>query len=170
IRTLLPRLQDGEVQEVVIATDPNLEGEATATYLIRLLSSVGITVSRLASGLPVGGDLEYADERSEERRVGKEGRAGGGAAQAEDGIRDFHVTGVQTCALPISSAPSCRASRTARCRRSSSRPTPTSRARRPPPTSSASCPAWASRCPAWPPDSRWAATWSTRTRDRKSDV
>ena len=62
IRTLLPRLNDGEVTEVVIATDPNLEGEATATYLIRLLSSVGITVSRLASGLPVGGDLEYADE------------------------------------------------------------------------------------------------------------
>lgn len=62
IKSLLPRLQSGAVTEVVIATDPNLEGEATATYLIRLLSSLGITVSRLASGLPVGGDLEYADE------------------------------------------------------------------------------------------------------------
>ncbi|WP_029090421.1 recombination mediator RecR [Brevibacterium album] len=62
IKDLLPRLQSGEVTEVVIATDPNLEGEATATYLVRLLSSVGLTVTRLASGLPVGGDLEYADE------------------------------------------------------------------------------------------------------------
>jgi recombination protein RecR len=62
VRELLPRLQSGEVTECVIATDPNLEGEATATYLVRLLSSVGVTVSRLASGLPVGGDLEYADE------------------------------------------------------------------------------------------------------------
>lgn len=62
IKSLLPRLQSGEVTECVIATDPNLEGEATATYLVRLLSSLGITVSRLASGLPVGGDLEYADE------------------------------------------------------------------------------------------------------------
>lgn len=62
IRELLPRLQSDDVQECVLATDPNLEGEATATYLIRLLSSLGITVSKLASGLPVGGDLEYADE------------------------------------------------------------------------------------------------------------
>ncbi|GAA4284610.1 recombination mediator RecR [Brevibacterium daeguense] len=62
VKELLPRLQSGEVAECVIATDPNLEGEATATYLVRLLSSVGVTVSRLASGLPVGGDLEYADE------------------------------------------------------------------------------------------------------------
>ncbi|WP_349827248.1 recombination mediator RecR [Brevibacterium litoralis] len=62
IKDLMPRLQDGEVQECVIATDPNLEGEATATYLVRLLGSLGVTVSRLASGLPVGGDLEYADE------------------------------------------------------------------------------------------------------------
>lgn len=62
IKDLLPRLQSGEVTECVIATDPNLEGEATATYLIRLLSSMGVTVSKLASGLPVGGDLEYADE------------------------------------------------------------------------------------------------------------
>ncbi len=62
IRQLLPRLADGTVKEVIIATDPNLEGEATATYLSRLLSPMGLIVSRLASGLPVGGDLEYADE------------------------------------------------------------------------------------------------------------
>ncbi len=62
IRELLLRLQDGVVQEVILAMDPNIEGEATAAYLIRLLVPIGITVSRLASGLPVGGDLEYADE------------------------------------------------------------------------------------------------------------
>ncbi|MFT0849115.1 recombination mediator RecR [Actinomycetaceae bacterium L2_0104] len=62
IRELLTRLQDGKVQEVILATDPNIEGEATAAYLIRLLVPIGVTVSRLASGLPVGGDLEYADE------------------------------------------------------------------------------------------------------------
>ncbi len=62
IAELLRRLQGPQVSEVIIATDPNLEGEATATYLARLLASTGITVSRLASGLPVGGDLEYADE------------------------------------------------------------------------------------------------------------
>lgn len=62
IRELLGRLQDGTVNEVIIATDPNLEGEATATYLIRMLSTLGLKVSKLASGLPVGADLEYADE------------------------------------------------------------------------------------------------------------
>lgn len=62
ISQLLTRLADGTVTEVIIATDPNLEGEATATYLTRLLMQPGLTVSRLASGLPVGGDLEYADE------------------------------------------------------------------------------------------------------------
>ena len=62
IKELMTRLQNGEVKEAVIATDPNLEGEATATYLVRLLGSLGVTVTRLASGLPVGGDLEYADE------------------------------------------------------------------------------------------------------------
>ena len=62
IKQLLTRLQTGAVRECVIATDPNLEGEATATYVIRLLSTVGVNVSKLASGLPVGGDLEYADE------------------------------------------------------------------------------------------------------------
>ncbi|MEY2698051.1 MAG: hypothetical protein RL720_7 [Actinomycetota bacterium] len=62
IRQLMTRLADGIVTEVIIATDPNLEGEATATYLSRLLKTLEIKVSRLASGLPVGGDLEYADE------------------------------------------------------------------------------------------------------------
>ncbi|MEI6407313.1 MAG: recombination mediator RecR [Actinomycetes bacterium] len=62
IRELLTRLAATEIQEIIIATDPNLEGEATATYLIRLIKPMGIKVSRLASGLPVGGDLEYADE------------------------------------------------------------------------------------------------------------
>ena len=62
IRELLQRLSDGTVTEVIIATDPNLEGEATATYLARTLSPLGVAVTRLASGLPVGGDLEYADE------------------------------------------------------------------------------------------------------------
>ncbi len=62
VRELLTRLQDDTVKEVIIATNPNLEGEATATYLTRMLSPVDITLSRLASGLPVGGDLEYADE------------------------------------------------------------------------------------------------------------
>ncbi len=62
IKELLARLQDGVVTEVIIATDPNLEGEATATYLMRMLTPLGLTVSKLASGLPVGGDLEYADE------------------------------------------------------------------------------------------------------------
>ena len=62
IRQLMQRLADNTVQEVIIATDPNLEGEATATYLSRLLNTLEIRVTRLASGLPVGGDLEYADE------------------------------------------------------------------------------------------------------------
>jgi recombination protein RecR len=62
MKELLTRLTDGQVQEIIIATDPNLEGEATATYVGRLLKDFGIKVTRLASGLPVGGDLEYADE------------------------------------------------------------------------------------------------------------
>jgi recombination protein RecR len=62
IKELMTRLGNTEIQEVIIATDPNLEGEATATYLTRMLSPLGIKISRLASGLPVGGDLEYADE------------------------------------------------------------------------------------------------------------
>lgn len=62
ITQLMRRLADGTVEEVILATNPNLEGEATATYLSRLLISLELKVSRLASGLPVGGDLEYADE------------------------------------------------------------------------------------------------------------
>ncbi len=62
IRELLARLADGTVTELILATDPNLEGEATATYISRLVADFGLTVTRLASGLPVGGDLEYADE------------------------------------------------------------------------------------------------------------
>jgi recombination protein RecR len=62
IKELLTRLADGDVSELIIATDPNLEGEATATYLARLLRPMDLKVTRLASGLPVGGDLEYADE------------------------------------------------------------------------------------------------------------
>ncbi|NCD17020.1 MAG: recombination protein RecR [Actinobacteria bacterium] len=62
VRELMGRLSTGEVEEVILATNPNIEGEATATYLARMLSSMEVPVSRLASGLPVGGDLEYADE------------------------------------------------------------------------------------------------------------
>lgn len=62
ITQLMRRLGEAEVREVILATDPNLEGEATAAYLSRLLHSIDVPVSRLASGLPVGGDLEFADE------------------------------------------------------------------------------------------------------------
>ena len=62
IKELMTRLSDGTVTELILATDPNLEGEATATYLARLIKPMGIRVTRPASGLPVGGDLEYADE------------------------------------------------------------------------------------------------------------
>lgn len=62
IKELMKRLADPAIREVIIATNPNLEGEATATYLIRLLGSMEVAVSKLASGLPVGGDLEYADD------------------------------------------------------------------------------------------------------------
>lgn len=62
ISELMTRLADGQVTEVILATDPNVEGEATATYLARMLGPMGLRVTRLASGLPVGGDLEYADE------------------------------------------------------------------------------------------------------------
>jgi recombination protein RecR len=62
IRELMARLSSGAVAELILATDPNTEGEATATYLALLVKPMGIKVSRLASGLPVGGDLEYADE------------------------------------------------------------------------------------------------------------
>lgn len=62
IQELLKRLADGVVQEIIIATNPNLEGEATSTYLSRMLNGLGVSVSKLAAGLPMGGDLEYADE------------------------------------------------------------------------------------------------------------
>ncbi|HEX6506711.1 MAG TPA: recombination mediator RecR [Chloroflexota bacterium] len=62
VRELLQRLQPGAVEEVILATNPNLEGDATAMYLTRLIQPIGVTVTRLARGLPVGGDLEYADE------------------------------------------------------------------------------------------------------------
>lgn len=62
IKELLVRLQSGEIKEVIVATNSDVEGEATATYLAHLLKPIGVTVSRIAHGLPVGGDLEYADE------------------------------------------------------------------------------------------------------------
>ena len=62
VRELLGRLASGEVQEVILATNPDVEGETTATYLSRIMRPLGVTTTRLASGLPVGGDLEYADE------------------------------------------------------------------------------------------------------------
>ena len=62
VRELMTRLADGSVTELILATDPNLEGEATAAYLARLVRPMELVVTRLASGLPVGGDLEYADE------------------------------------------------------------------------------------------------------------
>jgi len=62
IRELMSRLQDGDVKEIILATNPNIEGEATALYLARLIKPFAIKVTRLAHGLPVGGDLEYADE------------------------------------------------------------------------------------------------------------
>jgi recombination protein RecR len=62
IRELLARLADGAVTEIILATDPNLEGEATATYLARMIKPMDVRVTRPASGLPVGGELEYADE------------------------------------------------------------------------------------------------------------
>lgn len=62
LKELLARLQSGEVQEVVMATNPTVEGEATAMYVARLLKPLGIKVTRLAYGIPVGGNLEYADE------------------------------------------------------------------------------------------------------------
>ena len=62
VRELLARIDEGLIKEVIVCTNPNLEGEATAMYLARLLKPLGVTVTRIASGLPVGGDLEYADE------------------------------------------------------------------------------------------------------------
>lgn len=72
IRQLLPRLKDGVVTEVILATNPTMEGEATAMYIDRLVRPLGIKVTRIARGLPVGGDLEYADETTLSRAL--EGR------------------------------------------------------------------------------------------------
>ncbi len=72
IRELLPRLKDGTVKEVILATNPTMEGEATAMYIDRLIRPLGIKVTRIARGLPVGGDLEYADETTLSRAL--EGR------------------------------------------------------------------------------------------------
>jgi recombination protein RecR len=69
IRELLERLKSGAVQEIILATNPNLEGEATAMYIGRLITPLGIKVTRLAHGLPVGGDLEYADEMTVRRAL-----------------------------------------------------------------------------------------------------
>lgn len=62
LKSLIPRLHDEAVKELIIATNPNIEGEATAMYIARLIKPSGIKVSRIAHGIPVGGDLEYADE------------------------------------------------------------------------------------------------------------
>lgn len=72
IRELLPRLKDGVVKEIIMATNPTMEGDATAMYIDRLISPLGIQVTRIARGLPVGGDIEYADETTLTRAL--EGR------------------------------------------------------------------------------------------------
>ncbi|MBI2601039.1 recombination protein RecR [Candidatus Daviesbacteria bacterium] len=72
IRELLPRLKDGSIKELILATNPTMEGEATAMYIQRLLSPLGVKVTRIARGLPVGGDIEYADETTLSRAL--EGR------------------------------------------------------------------------------------------------
>lgn len=72
IKELLTRLSDGEVEEVIVATNPTVEGEATAMYISKLISPLGIEVTRIANGVPVGGDLEYADEITLRRAI--EGR------------------------------------------------------------------------------------------------
>lgn len=72
IKEILPRLKDGTVKEVILATDPTMEGEATAMYIQRLLSPLGIRITRIARGLPVGSDLEYADQTTLTRAL--EGR------------------------------------------------------------------------------------------------
>lgn len=72
IRELLPRLKDGSVKEVIIATNPTMEGEATAMYIERLIRPLGVKVTRIARGMPVGGDIEYADETTLKRAL--EGR------------------------------------------------------------------------------------------------
>ena len=78
IRELLQRLQEGDVEEVILCTNPNIEGEATAMYLAKLIEPLGIPVTRIASGLPVGGDLEYADELTLGRAIEGRREMGGG--------------------------------------------------------------------------------------------
>src|SRR3989338_7773294 len=72
IRELLPRLRDGKVKELILATNPTMEGEATAMYIQRLISPLGVKITRIARGLPVGSDIEYADESTLSRAL--EGR------------------------------------------------------------------------------------------------
>ena len=72
IRELLPRLKDGKIKELILATNPTMEGEATAMYIQRLISSLGVKITRIARGLPVGSDIEYADETTLSRAL--EGR------------------------------------------------------------------------------------------------
>lgn len=72
IRELLPRLRNGRVKEIILATNPTMEGEATAMYIQRLIQSLGVKITRIARGLPVGSDLEYADETTLSRAL--EGR------------------------------------------------------------------------------------------------
>lgn len=72
IRELLPRLKNSQVKEVILATNPNMEGEATAMYIAKLIKPLGVKITRLAHGLPVGADLEYADELTLSRAI--EGR------------------------------------------------------------------------------------------------
>jgi len=78
VRELLVRLEPEGVEEVILATNPNIEGEATAMYLARLLAPLGMDVTRIASGLPVGGDLEYADELTLGRALEGRRRLDGG--------------------------------------------------------------------------------------------
>lgn len=69
IKELIGRLQEGKIEEVIVATNPDVEGEATALYLMRLLKPIGIRVSRIAQGLPMGGDLEFADQATVARAI-----------------------------------------------------------------------------------------------------
>ena len=88
IRELVTRLADDSITELILATDPNLEGEATAVYLVRALAPLGIRITRLASGLPVGGDLEYADEVTLARAFeGRRRKAEGAAFRATPAAR-----------------------------------------------------------------------------------
>ena len=88
VRELLARLSDRSVEEVILATNPNLEGEATAGYLSRVIGAMGVRLTRIAHGLPVGADVEYADERTLREALTHRVQMGGepfGADQAEGG-------------------------------------------------------------------------------------